>query len=240
MNYSDIVPSTFISRPNRFIAQVNICGTEQTVHVKNTGRCRELLIPGSRVWLRAANNPARKTKYDLIAVEKTIDGVTHTVNIDSQAPNAAAEEWLRSGGLFSEGSVIRREVTCGGSRFDFCIENGRHTSYLEVKGVTLEENGVALFPDAPTQRGVKHIRELISCAGEGLGAYILFVIQMKGIHLFRPNDRTHKEFGNALREAASVGVNILAVDCNVTPGSMTVDSQIPVDLSAHDNHAIIR
>ena len=232
MKYANVIPGIFLSRPNRFIAQVAIDGIEQTVHVKNTGRCRELLLPGSTVWLCPSDNPARKTRYDLVAVDKTANGITRAVNIDSQAPNTAAEEWLRSGRLFPSDAIIRREVTYGGSRFDFRIDSGGRTSYLEVKGVTLEREGIALFPDAPTERGVKHIRELIGCANEGLGAYILFVIQMKGVHLLCPNDETHAGFGNALRDAAAAGVNILAVDCAVTPDSMVIDSTIPVDISA--------
>lgn len=232
MTYKSIVPGTFLSRPNRFIARVDIDGIEQTVHVKNTGRCRELLLPGSTVWLCPSDNPARKTHYDLVAVDKVTDGFTRTVNIDSQAPNAAAEEWLRNGGLFPQDADIRREVTYGASRFDFRIDFGRRISYLEVKGVTLEHDGVALFPDAPTDRGVKHIRELIECSCAGLGAYILFVIQMKGVHLLKPNYDTHAAFGNALKDAAAAGVNILAMDCIVTPDTMIIDRSVPVDLSS--------
>ena len=231
MKYPNIISGTFISRPNRFIAQAAVDGIEQPVHVKNTGRCRELLIPGSKVWLCASDNPARKTKYDLVAAEKNIGGITRTVNLDSQAPNSAAEEWLPCSGLFPADAKIRREVTYGDSRFDFRIDCSGHTSFLEVKGVTLERDGIALFPDAPTERGVKHIRELIRCTHEGLGAYILFVIQMKGVHQLCPNDLTHAGFGDALREAADAGVNILAVDCCVTPDSMVIDSFVSVDLS---------
>lgn len=230
MKYPNSVPGIFISRPNRFIARVNIDGQEETVHVKNTGRCRELLIPGCRVWLCASGNPGRKTAYDLIAVEKNSANGSCVINIDSQAPNAVVEEWLR-GGLFSERTTVRREVTYGQSRFDFCIEENSKTSYLEVKGVTLERNGTALFPDAPTKRGVRHINELIRCAGEGYGAYILFVIQMKGVSLLRPNDVTHKAFGDALRRAAGAGVKILAMDCRVTRDTLAIDSPVPVDLS---------
>ena len=226
-----VIPARFISRPNRFIALVDVNGRTETVHVKNTGRCRELLVPGATVYLAAAENPARKTPYDLIAVDKVLpDGRTVTVNMDSQAPNAIADEWLPVSGLFSEAAIIRREVTHGDSRFDFCIQEGNTTAYLEVKGCTLEQDGVALFPDAPTERGVKHIRELTALAREGSPAYILFIIQMKGIHTFRPNDATHKAFGDALREANAAGVHILAVDCRVIPGTVTVDGYIPVEL----------
>ena len=232
MTYSTpVIPARFISRPNRFIALVEVNGRTVTVHVKNTGRCRELLVPGATAYLAAAESPARKTPYDLIAVDKILpDGRTVTINMDSQAPNAIAAEWLPLSGLFPESAAIRREVTHGDSRFDFCIRDGDTTAYLEVKGCTLEQDGVALFPDAPTERGVKHIRELTSLARSGIPAYILFIIQMKGIHAFRPNDSTHKAFGDALREAATAGVRILAVDCHVTPDSVTVDGYIPVVL----------
>ena len=229
-----VIPARFISRPNRFTAIVEIDGETLAVHVKNTGRCRELLLPNATVYLAAADQPTRKTPYDLIAVDKVLpDGRTVTVNVDSQAPNAIAAEWLPVSGLFSEAAVIRREVTCGDSRLDFCIENCDgvgSTAYLEVKGCTLEREGVALFPDAPTERGVKHIRELASLAREGSPAYILFIIQMKGIHTFRPNDATHPAFGAALREAHAAGVHVLAVDCRVIPGTVTVDGYINVEL----------
>lgn len=233
MTYSaPVIPARFIARPNRFIALVEVNGRTETVHVKNTGRCRELLVPGATVYLAAAENPARKTPYDLIAVDKSLpDGSTVTVNIDSQAPNAIAAEWLPVSGLFPETAAIRREVTHGDSRFDFCIRTSDTTAYLEVKGCTLEQDGVALFPDAPTERGVKHIRELIALAQSGHPAYVLFIIQMKGTHTFRPNDGTHKAFGDALREADAAGVHILAVDCRVTPDTVTVDGYIPVELS---------
>ena len=232
MTYSTtVIPARFISRPNRFIALVDVNGRTETVHVKNTGRCRDLLVPGATVYLAAAENPARKTPYDLIAADKSLsDGRTVTVNMDSQAPNAIAAEWLPVSGLFPETATIRREVTHGDSRFDFCIQTADTTAYLEVKGCTLEQDGVALFPDAPTERGVKHIRELTALAREGCPAYILFIIQMKGTHTLRPNDATHKAFGDALREANAAGVHILAVDCRVIPGTVTVDGYIPVEL----------
>ena len=229
MKYKNIFSGRFISRPNRFIAKVEIDGTEETVHVKNTGRCRELLTEGCTVYLEKSDNPDRKTKYDLVAVEKIRNGKTNLlVNMDSQVPNAAAEEWLKKSGLFSSDAVIRREVTFGDSRFDFYIEDGERKAFLEVKGVTLESDGIALFPDAPTERGVKHIKELISCIEAGYEAYILFVIQMKEICLFRPNDKMHPEFGEALRNAESSGVKIIAMDCIVTPDSMEID--IPVEI----------
>ena len=229
-----VIPARFLARPNRFIAVVEVDGEPVTVHVKNTGRCKELLVDGATVYLAASENPARKTPYDLIAVDKRReDESLVTINMDSQAPNAIAAEWLPLSGLFHEDAVIRREVTYGASRFDFCIENADGqggVAYLEVKGCTLEREGIALFPDAPTERGVKHLRELAALAGQGVSAYVLFVIQMKGIHLFRPNDETHKAFGDALREASAAGVRILAVDCRVAPGIVTADEYIPVDL----------
>ncbi len=232
MTYSTpVIPARFISRPNRFIALAEVNGKTETVHVKNTGRCKELLLPGATVYLSVAENPARKTPYDLIAVDKILpDGRTVTINMDSQAPNAIAAEWLPVSGLFPKTAAIRREVTHGDSRFDFCIQDGEITAYLEVKGCTLEQDGVALFPDAPTERGVKHIRELISLAKDGHPAYILFIIQMKGTHTFRPNDATHKAFGDALRDAGAAGVHILAVDCKVTPDTVTADGYIPIEL----------
>ena len=230
MKYKKVTQGRFISRPNRFIAQVEIDSEIQTVHVKNTGRCRELLVPDARVYLEISDNPARKTKYDLIAVEKKTESGILLVNMDSQIPNAAAGEWLKQCGLFSENAVIMREKTFGKSRFDFYIEDGSRKIFLEVKGVTLEDNGVVMFPDAPTERGVKHINELITCIKNGYEAYILFVIQMKGVKYFRPYDEMHPEFGDSLRDAAEKGVKILAMDCIVTPDSMTVDGEIAVRL----------
>ena len=229
MKYKNIKAAEFISRPNRFIAKVRIDGNEETVHVKNTGRCRELLTEGCTVYLEESDNPNRKTRYDLVAVEKLRNGKPPLlVNMDSQIPNAAAEEWLRKGELFSKQAVIRREFTYGESRFDFRIEDGGKVSFLEVKGVTLENDGTASFPDAPTERGVKHIHELIRAHKEGFGAYILFVVQMKEIRELRPNDATHRAFGDALRLAEREGVKILAYDCIVTPDSMTIDKPIPI------------
>ena len=225
MKYNNIVKGKFIERPNRFIAKVEIGGVTETVHVKNTGRCRELLVKGTTVYLEKSNNPERKTGYDLIAVLK--NGKT-LINMDSQIPNAVTEEWLRKGNLFSKDAVIRREVTHNKSRFDFYIEEGGRKIFLEVKGCTLETDGIARFPDAPTERGVKHINELIDCVNEGFEAYILFVIQMKGIKHFEPNDKTHSAFGDALRNAESKGVNILAYDCNVTKDTIEIDKEIKV------------
>lgn len=242
MTYSTpVVKARFLSRPNRFIALVDIGGETVTVHVKNTGRCRELLPEGATVYLAAAENPARKTPYDLVAMEKIrADGSTLLINMDSQAPNDIAAEYLPVSGLFGDTATYRREVTCGTSRFDFAIDtpDGKAT-YLEVKGCTLERDGVAYFPDAPTERGVKHLRELTALAGSGHPAYVLFITQMKGVIELRPNDETHRAFGDALREAHAAGVRVLAVDCavTVTPAenrsltlSVTADNPIPVVL----------
>lgn len=231
MTYKNIVKGIFISRPNRFIAHVEIDGKEEIVHVKNTGRCKELLTPGCVVYLSVSDNPARKTKYDLIAAEKQRDNLPSLlINLDSQIPNDAAEEYLRKGTIFSENAVIRREVKYGNSRFDFYIEDNGERIFLEVKGVTQEMNGTALFPDAPTERGVKHIEELISCTKDGYKAYILFVIQMKEIDRLIPNDGTHKAFGDALRKAKEAGVEIIAMDSVVTPDSIAIDKEVPVVL----------
>ena len=231
MRYDRVVEGRFISRPNRFIAEVEIGGKREIVHVKNTGRCRELLLEGARVWLSDSGNPQRKTRYDLIAVEKKREGAEPLlINIDSQIPNDTAGEWLPQSGLFSEDAKIRREVTFGASRFDFYVEDGDRRCFLEVKGVTLERDGVVLFPDAPTERGVKHIGELAECIEAGYEAYLLFVIQMKGVNEFRPNDEMHKDFGEALRNAVVRGVRVIAMDCEITPDSMTIDKPVKVDL----------
>ena len=223
MQYKNIVPGIFRSRPNRFIAHVEIDGTETVCHVKNTGRCRELLIPGAQVWCQASDNPVRKTKYDLIAVEKG----NLLINMDSQAPNAAAKEWLLGGGL-GEIHDLRPETRHGNSRFDFSFTRNGKPCFLEVKGVTLEQDGVCAFPDAPTQRGARHLRELTDAVRDGYGAYVLFVIQMAEAKYLHPNDSTDPEFGKALREAAAAGVTILAMTCHVTPDSMTIHQPIAV------------
>lgn len=232
VQYQKVIAATFLRRPNRFIAQVMIGGAEETVHVKNTGRCAELLVAGRRVYLaEAPEHSSRKTKYDLVAVEKRREGLSPLlINMDSQLPNHAAVEWLKKGTLFSPQAVIRQEKFYGDSRFDCYIEDGDRRAFLEVKGVTLEKDGIALFPDAPTERGVKHIRGLMDCVKEGYEAYILFVIQMKGVTAFRPNDAMHPAFGAALREAQAAGVKLLAVDCKVTPDFMCIDQEVPVIL----------
>ena len=247
MTYEHIVTGTFVSRPNRFIAHVKTGNRTVVCHVKNTGRCRELLIPGAAVILEFHPDAAvsgRKTEYDLIGVYKN----DLFINMDSQAPNKAAWEWLVSlgGGQYTEknhyplGSYvpfdIRREATHGDSRFDLAFSlRDRDTkavspAFMEVKGVTLEENGVAMFPDAPTERGIKHLKGLIRAHEEGYEAYVLFVIQMKGIRGFTPNDMTHPAFGDALRQAREAGVHVLAYDCLVTPDTMIVDSPVKVIL----------
>lgn len=231
MKYASVTEGKFIMRPNRFIAQVEIDGVQETVHVKNTGRCRELLVPRCKVYLACGENPTRKTKYDLVAVEKRLpDGASLLINMDSSAPNAAAEEWLKSGGIFPQDATVRREVKHGNSRFDFYLELGERRAFVEVKGVTLEENGVARFPDAPTLRGVKHLRELADCVAKGYEAYVLFVIQMKGVHTFSPNDVTHAAFGDTLRDVCNRGVIPLAMDCQITKESMIIDSPVPIIL----------
>ena len=231
MTYQNIHKAKFISRPNRFIAECELDGEIVIAHVKNTGRCRELLVPGCRVYLDEPLGRERKTKYDLVAVEKQLaGGKPLLINMDSQAPNAAAEEFLRSGGIFPNATLIRREVTKGSSRFDFYVEEGEKITYLEVKGCNLENDGIASFPDAPTERGVKHIEELIALKKEGYGAAILFVIQMKGITEFRPNDITHRAFGDALRRAGEAGVKIYAYDSIITPDSITIDKPVKVQL----------
>jgi sugar fermentation stimulation protein A len=226
MKYGNVIKAKFISRPNRFIAYCEVDGKTEVVHVKNTGRCRELLVPNATVYLSVSDNLERKTKYDLVAVEKETARGKILINMDSQAPNAAAHEWMLSGGIFGEGATVRREVTFGNSRFDLYVEQGERKVFVEVKGVTLEGDGVASFPDAPTERGIKHINELIAAHNDGYEAYILFVVQMKGVHTFTPNDETHKAFGDALRHAAESGVQVLAYDCIVMPDEMKIDQKI--------------
>lgn len=226
MRYHDIYKAKFISRPNRFIAIVAVNGREETVHVKNTGRCRELLVPGCTVYLEKSGKAERKTAYDLVAVEKG----SMLINMDAQAPNQVFAEWARGGGFRTDLTALRAETTWGKSRFDFYWEAGEERGFVEVKGCTLEENGLALFPDAPTERGVKHLRELAQAQREGYSCCVCFVLQMKGCHVFRPNERTHPEFAEALREASAAGVRILAVDCCVTPESLCIDTEAPVEL----------
>lgn len=236
MKYEHIVTGTFLKRPNRFIAHVLIDGRETVCHVKNTGRLREFLIPGARLLLEFHPDAAaagRKTSYSVIGVYKENAGFRHEcllINMDSQAPNQAAAEWLREGGLSGEVSDVKREVTYGDSRFDLAFTLNKAPAFMEVKGVTLEHDGTASFPDAPTERGVKHILELQKAAAEGFQAYILFVIQMKGVHSFTPNRNTHPEFADSLRLASRSGVHVLAYDCVVTETEMKIDQPVKVVL----------
>ena len=223
MTYKSVRTGVFRARPNRFIAIVDVDGVDTVCHVKNTGRCKELLIPGCTVILEQATNPNRKTPYDVIAVYKG----DRLINMDSQAPNAVAAEYLAS--RFPH-ATIRREVTYGDSRFDFHIQDGDDAWFIEVKGCTLEVDNVGYFPDAPTERGVKHLRHLIRAVEDGYKAAVLFIIQMEGIAAIRPNDATHPAFGDALRDAAAAEVEVWAVDCTVTPDSLTHRSPISVQL----------
>ena len=227
MNYGALTRGVFLERLNRFVARVEVDGAEQRVHVRNTGRCRELLVPGNAVYLLRSPNPERKTPFDLIAVER---GDGRLVNMDSLAPNRAAAEWLAAGGLGALQN-LRAEVRVGDSRFDFCAEQSGRRVIVEVKGCTLEEGGVARFPDAPTLRGLRHVRELTALAREGNRCAILIIIQMKGVHTFEPNWATHPEFGEALIEARDAGVEIVAMDCEVRPGTVKIDRSVAVNLS---------
>lgn len=228
MKYDAIVPGEFLERPNRFIAHVEIAGKLVVAHVKNTGRCKELLVPGSTVYLQdwGEDHPTRKTRYDLIAVEKS--GLM--VNMDSQAPNKVFAEWVRQGGFVSGLTHLKPEAKWGNSRFDFYWEAGERRGFVEVKGVTLEHDGLVRFPDAPTERGVKHLEELILAREEGYETAVCFVIQMEGMREFSPNDETHPVFGAALRKAAAAGVRVIAVECHVTPDTLQITKKVPVVL----------
>lgn len=223
MKYSDIVKGTFVSRPNRFIAHVIIDGKEEICHVKNTGRCKELLVEGATVFVQKSNNPSRKTAYDLISVYKG----ERLINMDSQAPNKVAEEWLRE--RFPE-AVIKKEVTHEDSRFDFYIENKGDKIFVEVKGVTLEKDGVVLFPDAPTQRGVKHLNGLAKWVTEGNKAMALFIVQMNNVKYFTPNKETHPEFAEVLTKAKNQGVEVIAVECEAGESTLTHGKEIDIIL----------
>lgn len=227
MKYEQIISAKFISRPNRFVAYVDIEGESELVHVKNTGRCRELLKEGTTVYLNPSKNPQRRTKYDLVAVEKVTDKGVILINMDSQIVNDVAKEYLEK--VFPKGK-IRKEVTFGNSRFDFYIENGEQRIFCEAKGVTLENDGIVSFPDAPTERGVKHIKELISAKNQGYDAMILFVVQMEDAIYFTPNDNTHKELGDALRQAQKEGVKIHAISCQITPDTIIPNEEMEVRL----------
>ena len=226
MRYGTVIPGRFLARPNRFIAQVETAEGIQTVHVKNTGRCRELLVPGAAVYLERGTNPGRKTAYDLIAVEKG----DLLINMDAQAPNKVFAEWAGQGGFLPDVTAVRPECRYGDSRLDFCLETARGPHLVEVKGVTLEDGGAARFPDAPTERGVKHIRELQRAAEAGLDTTLFFVVQFQNAYSISPNDATHPAFGEALREAAAHGVNVCAYDCLVTPDSLSIRREVSVIL----------
>ena len=224
MQYRSVVSGSFIDRPNRFVARVKIGDEVHTVHVKNTGRCRELLVPGAAVYLEQGSNPNRKTQYDLIVVEKG----DRLINMDSQAPNQVFGEWVSAGGFLPGVTAVRREYTYGGSRLDFCLETPEGPHFVEVKGVTLEENGRSCFPDAPTERGVKHIGELQRAVEAGHRATLVFVVQMEQVESVAPNDETHPAFGEALRRAAAAGVQVRAYACSVTPDRISISRPVPV------------
>ena len=227
ITYDNIHKGIFINRPNRFIAEVEIDGKIENCHVKNTGRCKELLIPQARVYVNYVENPSRATKYDLIAVEKG----DLLINMDSYAPNVAFGEYLRQGKFLENLTLIKPEAKYGTSRFDFYIETVDSKAFIEVKGVTLEENGIAMFPDAPTERGIKHLKELATCISKGYEAYVIFVIQMKGVSHFTPNYKTHAAFGETLEQVMNAGVHAMAFDCVVTVDKMEIDKQIPIEES---------
>ena len=228
MNYERIRKAFFIERPNRFIAYVQLDGEKETVHVKNTGRCAELLVPGAPAYIQESVNPARKTKWDLIAVEKG----KRMINMDSQIPNKVVQEWIEGGNLFPDVHLVRPETTYGNSRFDLYVEAGDSRIFIEVKGVTLEEDGVCRFPDAPSDRAVKHMEELVRAKKEGYETYVFFVIQMKDVRYFTPNTDTHPAFAEALKKAAAAGVKILAYDCEVTSDSITIREPVDVVLES--------
>ncbi|NTW06086.1 MAG: DNA/RNA nuclease SfsA [Peptococcaceae bacterium] len=226
MKYNNIKKAKFISRPNRFIAVIEIQGIQEICHVKNTGRCKELLVPGAEVFIQEAENSNRKTKYDLIAVYKGV----RLINIDSQIPNKIFNEWLGEGVLFKNISYLKSEYKYLNSRFDFYLENENKKTLIEVKGVTLEENGVVLFPDAPTERGLKHIKHLCQAVADGYEAYIVFIVQMQDVLYFEPNRSTHSAFAEALVRAEEAGVKIIALDCVVYPDDIKVNNRLEVKL----------
>lgn len=226
MTYSNISGAVFVDRPNRFIAHVELDGHLQVCHVKNTGRCRELLVPGARVLVQRIDKPGRKTDLDLIGVWKG----QRLINMDAAAPNRVFAEWALAGGFLPGLTLLKAEAVHGDSRFDFYLEAGPRRGFVEVKGVTLEEDGVVRFPDAPTERGVKHLRGLERCVQEGYQAWAVFVIQMESVRHFSPNWATHPQFGQALIQAQSAGVRLLAMDCHVTETSLAIRAQVPIKL----------
>ena len=224
MKYQNILPGLFIERPNRFVAYVEVNGKKEKCHVKNTGRCKELLIPGAKAILCESDNPERSTKYDLICVFKG----EMLVNIDSQVPNKVVEESISKIPGFEKIDVLQHEYTYGRSRIDILAKSGNKKMLMEVKGVTLEKDGVALFPDAPTDRGLKHIRELCSSLQEGYEAYVMFLIQMSGPEVFTPNYAMHEEFAKEVEKADKLGVKVLAYDCIVKEDSISLGKRIEV------------
>ena len=224
--YDNIKPAKFIDRPNRFIANIEVDGKSEVCHVKNTGRCKELLTEGAAVYVQEFSGSKRKTKYDLISVYKG----DRLINMDSQVPNKVFHEWLLKEELFQNITLIKPECKYNNSRFDFYIEADNRKIFVEVKGVTLEENGVVMFPDAPTERGLKHLNELLESVNDGYEAYVCFVIQMKNVLYFTPNYRTHNEFGEALKNIGKNGVNLLALDCEVTKDSITAGNLVGIVL----------
>ena len=225
MRYTQpIIKGSFIERPNRFIAKVLVNDVVETVHVKNTGRCRELLVPNATVYLEHWETGKRKTKYDLIAVEKG----ERLINMDSQAPNKVAAEYLHT--LFPDLTLLKAEVRHGNSRFDFYMERPNERWFIEVKGVTLEEDGIVRFPDAPTLRGVKHLEELMAAKAAGYEAAVCFIVQMEGMDHLEPNDATHPEFGETLRRCAQAGVEVFALECETAPGYVKAVRELPVKL----------
>jgi len=226
MHYSNIQRANFLRRPNRFIAYIEVDGREEVCHVKNTGRCRELLTDRATIYVEHHDNPKRKTKYSLIAVEKG----DLLINMDSQAPNKVVGEWLLEKEPFGKVKLLKPECTYGSSRFDFYLETEAEKIFIEVKGVTLEEDGIVRFPDAPTERGIKHLEELCACVEAGYKAAVIFVVQMEGMQHFEPNEKTHPQFGEALRQARKAGVQVLAYECKVTPSSLEITKSIPVML----------
>jgi len=226
MIYSNIYTAKFLSRPNRFIAHIELDGKKEIAHVKNTGRCRELLTENATVFVQKSDNPNRKTKYDLIGVLKG----EKMINMDSQIPNKVFGQWAETSGFFGDLKLIKAEKTFGSSRFDFYIETEKDKIFVEVKGVTLENDGVVMFPDAPTERGVKHINELCTCLESGYKAYIFFIIQMDNVKYFTPNRQTHPAFADALKNAAEKGVGVYALDCKVTQNSIVADKFVEIKL----------
>lgn len=226
MKYKNVTNGIFINRPNRFIANVLLGGESTVCHVKNTGRCKELLLPGATVYVEKSGNTGRKTEYDLIAVKKG----ERLINMDANAPNAVFGEWLKAGGLGFVPDLVKAEYTHGDSRFDFYFETGEQKALAEIKGVTLEDNGVVRFPDAPTQRGVKHLNGLIAAAKQGYAAYAVFVVQLSNVLYFEPNRATHPEFAQTLARAKAAGVNIMALECAVTPDSLEIAGNVEVNL----------